>query len=500
MARYLAIDWEQQQLHIVAGSAGRKGARVEQVLTWALPQSLTPASAEGLGRKLREALKAAGIGAAPVLASIGRDRVILKEIHHPPVPASDEPALVRFQTAKELSESPDDVVIDYTPMTDDRVIVECVAMAVVVRKEILRSLQGLCKGAGLKLAAVAPRPMGMAGALDRMRRGTVPLGMIDAVASVGPRWADLAILRGQTVLLARALSVGPTLAGEIKRSLAVFAAQKELHAQAFFLAGNGENAALFQTLHETLGIPVHQLDAFSAEDASVPAKERGASLTGIGLLHLWGQAGKLPVNLAAPKEPKAPVNSRKRVGVLAAVAAAVMLIFGGVYANRVMAGKRAKVAELSGARTEVEAKLKALGQDRVDIDALKEWEQASIPWLDEFYDLSERFPHKVGLRVNQVLANPTAKKNTKDRNVGRIVLQVVGDPKDDALLYDFVGSLNRDPHLRAAMVHTKGEGKFQIFIDLAPQAADKKIARVAPVARPKAPKESEFNFDDGGAP
>lgn len=477
---------------------------MEQVLTWASPESLTPASAERVGRKLREALKAAGVGAAPVLASIGRDRVILKEIHHPPVPASDEPALVRFQTAKELSESPDEVVIDYTPMTDERVIGECVAMAVVVRKEILRSLQGLCKGAGLKLAAVAPRPMGMAGALDRMRRGVVPLGTIDAVASVGPRWADLAILRGQTVLLARALSVGPTLAGEIKRSLAVFAAQKELHAHAFFLAGsdlgtNGDQAALFQTLHETLGIPVQQLDPFTAEDASVPAQERGASLTGIGLLHLWGHAGKLPVNLAAPKEPKAPVNSRKRAAVLAAVAAAVVLVFGGVYANRHLADKRAKVAELSSARTEVEAKLKALGQDRVDIDALKEWEQTSVPWLDEFFDLSERFPHKVGLRVNQVLANPTAKK--KDKNIGRIVLQVVGDPKDDELLDRFVGALNRDPHLRAAMVHTKGEGKFQITIDLAPQAADKKLARVAPAPRPKASKNSsEFQFDDGGSP
>ena len=77
-------------------------------------------------------LKKAGISAAPVLASIGRERVILKEIRHPPVPTKEEPALVRFQTAKELSESPDDVIIDYTPLSDPaapggRMIVDSIA-------------------------------------------------------------------------------------------------------------------------------------------------------------------------------------------------------------------------------------------------------------------------------------------------------------------------------------------------------------------------------------
>src|SRR5262249_33266804 len=194
---------------------------------------------------------------ARVLASIGRARVILKDVHYPPVPASDEPALVRFQTAKELSESPDDVVIDYTPLVNtgdlgERVTTlpaaqlagERTAMAVVIRKEMVRSLQGLCKGAGLKLLALAPRPIGIAGALDRMRQGQTLVGTVDAVVSVGPRWTELAILRGQTILLARALSVGPTLAAEIKRTLAVFAVQKEVHAKALFIAGDGEQAAL----------------------------------------------------------------------------------------------------------------------------------------------------------------------------------------------------------------------------------------------------------------
>src|SRR5207244_1030732 len=103
VARFLAIVWDPPRLCIVAGSTGRGHFRAEQTLSLVLDEDLTPASAEHHGRKLRDALKAANIQPAPVLWSLGRDRVILKELSIPPVSAHEEPALVRFQAAKEMT-------------------------------------------------------------------------------------------------------------------------------------------------------------------------------------------------------------------------------------------------------------------------------------------------------------------------------------------------------------------------------------------------------------
>ena len=58
---------------------------------------------------MRERLKAEGFQAAPVLACIGRDRLILKEINIPAVGAAEEAAVVRFQAVKELSHAPEDL-------------------------------------------------------------------------------------------------------------------------------------------------------------------------------------------------------------------------------------------------------------------------------------------------------------------------------------------------------------------------------------------------------
>ena len=161
MARFLSIDWEQQQLHIVQAATVRGGVRVEQALSWSFPEPLAPASAEGLGKKLRDALKEANVPPAPVLACVGREKVILKELRFPAVPANEEPAVVRFQAAKELTESPEDVIIDYTPMGNATLATaERHAMAVIIRKDVVHGLQGLCKGLGTKLLAVtqAARP------------------------------------------------------------------------------------------------------------------------------------------------------------------------------------------------------------------------------------------------------------------------------------------------------------------------------------------------------
>src|SRR5438445_9782815 len=127
----------------------QKGGRIhiQRAAAWKEERSPNPADAEALGRLLRERLKDAGIAPAPVLACIGRDRVILKEVSYPSVPAHEEPAVVQFQVSKELSDATDEVIIDYTPTGATGTTGEQHAFALVIRRELLTTYETLCRAA-----------------------------------------------------------------------------------------------------------------------------------------------------------------------------------------------------------------------------------------------------------------------------------------------------------------------------------------------------------------
>src|SRR5262249_18323847 len=147
-----------QLLHAVSANVGRGAVQIQRAGVW--PEQCSPdaTTIATLGQVLRQRLKEAGIKPAPVLVSLGRDRVILKDIRYPQVPGAEEPAVVRFQASKELTDGADEVVIDYYPLADAGAGGERRALAFVVRRKVLAMYQELCRAAGLKLAGVTPRP------------------------------------------------------------------------------------------------------------------------------------------------------------------------------------------------------------------------------------------------------------------------------------------------------------------------------------------------------
>lgn len=494
MARFLAIDWEQQQLHVVQASTVRGGVRIEQALTWTFPEPLTPLAAEGLGKKLREALKEANVAAAPVLACVGRERVILKELRYPPVPEAEEPAIVRFQAAKELTESVDDTVIDYTPMGSGTDSGERHALAVIVRKEVVHSLQGLCRGLGMKLLAVTPRPSAVIGALDRSRQGKVPVGAVEALLTIGSRWADLGILRGQTLLFARSLGVGPTLAAEVKRSLTVFNASADLPVQSLFVASEGDETALCGRLRELLGVPVETIDSFLADDAvKVDKARRGRFTAAIGLLQRWADKPVLGINFVSPKEPKPVESPRKRQKVLLGVVCLAALALLAMVGYFMLADRKAKIQDLLVAKQDVEKNLKALAQEGLDINALRDWDKTTISWIDELYDLTAKFPSQKGFRLNGITG-------IQGTTASSMTLTGIATVKDSTLVHELVDEINKTG--RATVQHsapTAQGQEFQVKMELVHQAPEKytTVLKIPPALRP-AP-EPQAGADDDAA-
>ena len=422
MPRFLTIDWDQNQLHVVAGVVVGGRVKFQRAVHWQEDKSPNPAEAEALGRRLRERLKEANVAPAPVLACIGRDRVILKDLRFPAVPLAEEAGVVRFQAVKELTDSPDDVIIDYVnvggpPGGEQQ------AQALIVRREILNTYQTLCHAAGLKLAALTPRPFGVAASLRKATAGAAPAEDAegaDAVVVVGERWAEFAVLRGQTPLLSRTMTVGPQLAGEVRRNLTVFAGQAgRPPVRALYVAGAGPE--LRQRLSDLIETPIHDFDPFAgAVGLDVPPGARGGFAGAAGLLFARAEARGLPINFVQPRQPKPPSNPNNRRIALVAGAAAVVVAGLVACCFVVIANRMSNERVVFETRDGLEQQLQDLRKENKLYKALDDWD--NVDWLDEIYDLTDRIPDVNAVRVSQLTMEPTT-RTAKAEYSARFILK-----------------------------------------------------------------------------
>ncbi len=438
MARLLALDWDHQQLHVVAAATGSR-LRVQQAVVWPEPRTLQLAEAELVGKQLRERLTAAGITAGGVVACLGRDRVIVKEVRYPAASPADEPAIVRFQAAKELTDSAADVIIDYFPLGELAPNGERRAAALVIRKDVLAAYQALCKGAGLKLLGLTPRPLGtLACWRELVAKNVTPVpadsGSAYAILATGERWAEICVVRGNGILFSRALTVGASLAGDVRRNLAVYASQWPQYPVAGVLvAGGDDQAAVREQLQTTLAVPIHAFDPFATADrGTLPGAGLGGFTGAVGLLYAESSRAAPAINFVHPKQPVVQADPNKRKAVFYLAAAAVLLLGVGAFCWSQLDDRDRQIRNLMADKTDLDKQLTALQADVQRIKALDEWTKTQVNWLDELYDMTTRVPDTNALRLTDmtVKAGDPQGRQAKEK-LGHISLKGIarGDGK-----------------------------------------------------------------------
>ena len=497
MASWLVIDWDQDYFHLLCAQTTRHGVQVTRAVSWPHPEPFTPSTAERVGKAMREFFKGARIFNAPVLFGIGRDRVFLKELRFPAIAAHEEAGLVRFQTGKELTESVENYAVDYVRLNSGAG--ERHVMTVAVRRDIVTMIQTLCQAAGLRLHAITPRLFGIGKTLERsLLPEASPLApdKLNAVLSVGQRWAELCFFKGNRLLQTQAMANGQMLAGEIKRNLAVFQAQ---HAVNLDLSGpdclfvfGAEDAA-----HNAAQLPVRPLNPLQPEPELTPSVKNSTHFAGaVGLAELWSSKGETPVNLAFPKRQAAPISVTKQRGIILGAAAAAFFVFSIAGMWYTLYQKRAEITELTRDREAQEKFMADNAQERAELDAYKDWEFTTVLWLDEMYDLSARYPWHEGFRINQFAATSAGtKKNAKDGFIGKISLSGYSPVGKEGYIKNLNESMSRDTHVKPRLGDVK-PGEFQMKIDIARQDYSKYDTQliVPPqryIAAPPEPKKEE---------
>jgi Tfp pilus assembly PilM family ATPase len=462
LARYLALDWDQNQLNIVAVNVRGRTVRIEKAVSFNEERSPNPAEAAELGKHLRERLREAGIAPAPLLACVARDRVSLKEIRYPPVPENEEPDLVRFQAVKDLSETLDEVVIDFTRFPTPPEAQERRALVLIARKELVTAYQTLAQAAGLKLLVLAPRPFGLSACVRSLiDGGLLPPPEAEegreptiAVVAVGDRWAEFAILRGRTVLLTRSLSTGPQLAGEVRRNLTVYAGSGgQQPVKAVYLAGG--NAELRQRLTDMVSVPINPFTPFAgSESANLPeGANHGTFVAAIGQAHAYATTS-VPINFVNPAKAR-PRPSPMRMRLLLGALVLVLMIVGLVlWSQTVIADMKRESDEKEAETSLADKQLKDVKADQQMYAGIEAWDGPRL--TDELYDLTYRIGDVNSLRITEVRYEQTrelktdAKSKAKDKEktnelMGRLTIKgKLTDPKDHKPLDKFIDEFQKD--------------------------------------------------------
>jgi Tfp pilus assembly PilM family ATPase len=437
LSRFLAIDSDHGVVHVAAGTVRAGQVRLDHAISVRLGEPLNPANAADLGRQFRDALRTAGIAPAPVIAAVGRDRVILKDVKVPKASPAEEPALIRFAASKDMTEAADSVVLDYYPL--DRVDADGQVRAVTasVRKDLLAAYKTCCQAAGLKPTGITTRPIGTLAALDRaiasgdvtapeQRRASV------AIVTRGEKWGELVIARDDQVVFSRAISATaltaePMLLGEIRRNLAVFNGQNpQQPVEALYVAEAAGPAGHWSArIRAGLQIPVQAFDPLAGVTHDTAPEDRGHFAPLVGLLQLKAGTKPLPIDFLSPRQAVVKESYNKRL-LQAGLAAALLLLIGGLgfgYA-RVMQ-KQTEYAKLVKEKNELDKALKEMEEDEKRMKAFKEWDDTRINWLDEMYDMAVRFPDINRMRLDGFRAEPLAvQKNARVKYVARLFLKV----------------------------------------------------------------------------
>lgn len=387
MARTLLIDWDQKWLTAIL-DGGAKGSKCPAI---SIPTEMVPnpVMAEELGAYLKEQLKARGWQAAGMLALIGRDRLVAREFRIPQVGPDEEPELIRLQTARELIDSADEVVIDYHAWNDDADPTQRRVLSLALRNELLETYKKLATSAGLRLAGLVPRASGLAALSDR--------DSPDVIVGLGRGWREIVLSRSGQAVLSRSLA-GTGWAQEVRRVLASQGLTASGAARVRLVGGTAEDvAALGATLESP---PLQEPMPPELESAEEPW---GSAAALAGVVRAAGRKIRLP-DFANPKKAPPPSNvGAKRLALYGAAAGILLTLLVGLGWWK-LSSREDEVALMRQHLEERKSENKRMAEDEKKLAALAAWE--TPVWLEELVDLACRIPDTKKLLVTEIITSP----------------------------------------------------------------------------------------------
>lgn len=466
----VAIELDDALLRVVVCSRRGERGDFQRIATapLALPADLEKPDADVLGKAIAAALQSLNLKPGAVVLGVPRAQVVLRTVSLPQLDDMRELAsMVQLQVGKDLPYRKDEAVVDFevrpgqpaaapaAAPADDKGAAEAAAPAAnnmaalvaVVQREIVEFYRKTCAAAGVKLAALGLLPHANARcvtacgaaepehavALVSLRKAEVSVDIMFNGALLFSRGAILktepeeaaelppldvprngapaaeATTPAEPAVPPVPLTFTERVTIEVVRSLHAFGgmASERGVAKVLVVGDTGEEAGVIECLARKLTMPVALLDVGAALgiDEADRALAGGAAST-IGLALAATDVAGLPFDFLNPKRP-AVQRDMKRVRLLAAAAALVVLFFGvlGVRAYLVRGRMRIQQA-IQQELTDVQKHQAIYRKTRAQAASISGWMKEGRDWLEHYAYLTAILPGSEDVYITSLTVSP----------------------------------------------------------------------------------------------
>lgn len=449
--KIVAVDWDTGTLRIVHAVLGKRGVKIDRLLSAAIPPDLDLANPEQLGRHIRRVMDQEGIRTKHATCDIPRDQAILKTLSLPALPPDELAGMVGIQIAKELPFPASEAVIDFAVPPSAGSAATSDVLVAAVRREVVQQYETTFEVAGLKLDRVGLRPYANTVAVCELLKHALPERVM--FIDVRPSLTEIDIIRNGSLTFSRAASVmvsknvrghgdrprfsivreggateahetidltagQPHLLGDTEAMIHSLVVEVTRSIEAYragdpgapgiidhvVIAGDlGIEETLAEAIQKRLGITTELYNpaaSFGWEPDEGAGASAFASTLGLVVGHSYDRA--LHFDFLHPKKRVSQTQERLKKAPLVAAVAVLFVAAGGIAFAQFTAPYRKTLARIESSIQELEGKRGENKKFLEVMERIRAFDAEQHVWVDVLYDLFSALPTNEELVVNNL--------------------------------------------------------------------------------------------------
>jgi Tfp pilus assembly PilM family ATPase len=459
MTRSIAIHWDQDIVRLATADVGER-TRVEELATFPIGEG---ADVSAVAENISKYIARLGMTRADASVVIGRGQIEFRVLELPNAPDDELPEMVRYQAKNHFSGMADGQPLDFVRLINGKDGGPIHVLAATLNAAELKKIQSLLELAKLRVRNLLPRPF----ALVNLLRGELASPKHVLLINRFDGEADLTVTYRNRIVLTRTVRLPhepneqlPAFILEVRRTVAAASNQPSggSISRVLILGSRIAHQNLARAIEVQLKLPaearsVEEFASFGSSAIKAISDDDGSFAPVLGSFGLRAQPTEFLIDFVNPHRRPEPVKDSRRKYRIAAIAGfAVLVLF--VFAFFLIGMRKAEIGRLQAELSQLSERSDERDLTIGKAETVDRWKRGDVNWLDELYEISDRFPLPDEAIVNRIAVS-------------------VGNAVDEASIN--ISGLTSEPHVENEIVSQLRERPFKVSPGKSGPIADNKL-------------------------